>query len=123
MKSDVCKISPSYSEEYIQQSQFFTIIIPKRDIICVNIITNKEGILLEYKSVKKWPNTEEYLIGASTYFDSKESSMVLYKKGRSYLIPASTIKPMDKRYAKNKNISPLYQPIFAKIDELKTTLS
>ena len=45
------------------------------------------------------------------------------QKGRSYLIPENTIKPMDKRYAKNKNISPLYQPIFAKIDELKNTLS
>ena len=45
------------------------------------------------------------------------------QKGRSYLIPENTIKPMDKRYTKNKNISPPYQPIFAKIDELKTTLS
>lgn len=45
------------------------------------------------------------------------------QKGRSYLIPENTIKPMDKRYAKNKNISPLYQPIFAKIDELKDALA
>ncbi len=45
------------------------------------------------------------------------------QKGKSYLIPENTIKPMDKRYAKNKNISRLYQPIFAKIDELKDTLS
>ncbi len=45
------------------------------------------------------------------------------QKGRSYLIPENTIKPIDKRYTKNKNISPLYQPIFAKIDELKDTLA
>ena len=45
------------------------------------------------------------------------------QKGRSYLIPENTAKPMDKRYTKNKNISPRYQPIFAKIDELKNTLA
>ena len=45
------------------------------------------------------------------------------QKGRSYLIPENTAKPMDKRYTKNKNISPLYQPIFAKIDELKNALA
>lgn len=45
------------------------------------------------------------------------------QKDRSYLIPENTIKPIDKRYKKNKNISPLYQPIFAKIDKLKDILS
>ncbi|MGL5258220.1 MAG: Fic family protein [Proteocatella sp.] len=77
---------------------------------------------MEYKTVKEiseqWGISDRHvrLLCQQGIIDG------VIQKGRSYLIPENTIKPVDKRYTKNKTISPHYQPIFAKIDELKDTL-
>lgn len=44
------------------------------------------------------------------------------KKGRSYLIPANAIKPIDGRKIRHKNIPEQYASLFARIDALKEQL-
>ncbi|NCB78046.1 MAG: hypothetical protein EOM42_13335 [Negativicutes bacterium] len=78
---------------------------------------------MEYKTVKEmaedWGLSERRvrLLCQKGKIDS------VVQNGRAYLIPETAVKPVDKRYRKNKNISPLYRAIFAKIDELKHKLN
>lgn len=44
------------------------------------------------------------------------------REGRSYLIPADTLKPIDKRSLRGKEIPEQYAALFASIDEMKAEL-
>jgi Fic family protein len=44
------------------------------------------------------------------------------KKGRSYIIPADALKPVDGRYLRSKNIPQEYSALFARVDALKAEL-
>jgi Fic family protein len=44
------------------------------------------------------------------------------KKGRSYIIPADALKPVDGRYLRGKNIPQEYSVLFARLDALKAEL-
>ena len=77
---------------------------------------------MEYKTVKEiaenWGISERRV----RILCQKREIDGVVQNGRAYLIPGNAVKPIDKRYAKNKHISPLYQLVFAKIDELKHKL-
>jgi excisionase family DNA binding protein len=47
----------------------------------------------------------------------------LIQKGRSYLIPKNTLKPLDGRSLRGKNISEQYARLFTTIDEMKAELN
>ena len=46
----------------------------------------------------------------------------IVKKGRSYLIPANTLKPIDGRSLRGKEIPEQYAVLFASVDEMKAEL-
>ncbi|MEA4836439.1 MAG: hypothetical protein VB133_15085 [Anaeromusa sp.] len=96
-------------------------IIPINDIMERDSVSEVTSV--EYKTVKEmaedWGLSERRvrLLCQKGKIDS------VVQNGRAYLIPETAVKPVDKRYRKNKNISPLYRAIFAKIDELKHKLN
>ena len=96
-------------------------IIPINDIIERDSVSEVTSV--EYKTVKEmaedWGLSERRvrLLCQNGEIDG------VVQNGRAYLIPETAVKPVDKRYRKNKNISPLYRAIFAKIDELKHKLN
>ena len=96
-------------------------IIPINDIMERDSVSEVTSV--EYKTVKEmaedWGLSERRvrLLCQKGKIDS------VVQNGRAYLIPEIAVKPVDKRYRKNKNISPLYRAIFAKIDELKHKLN
>ena len=100
----------------------------KKQLYCsANDIIKRDSVSevtsVEYKTVKEmaedWGLSERRvrLLCQNGEIDG------VVQNGRAYLIPETAVKPVDKRYRKNKNISPLYRAIFAKIDELKHKLN
>ena len=95
-------------------------VVPKSDIIKRDSLNEVSS--MEYKTVKEiaenWGISERRV----RILCQKREIDGVVQNGRAYLIPGNAVKPIDKRYAKNKHISPLYQLVFAKIDELKHKL-